>query len=153
MRTGLQISRRWAPGGPSDGDPGEGLGNEKAVPGTQLPGAFREDVEGADGAVDELGELGDARLGHHCGAAGTVGGNGAVVAGEIGAVDVPQARGYRPGAGASDGDETEAFDGAGDEFAVEAAADEDGDAEVAEAPGAGKQSSDARRRRLPEVGM
>ena len=45
------------------------------------------------------------------------------------------------GAGAANGDEAQALDGAGDEFAVEAAADEDGDAEVAEAPDAGEEAA------------
>jgi hypothetical protein len=56
-------------------------------------------------------------------------------------MEAAQAGGAVAGAGAADGDEAEALDGAGDEFAIEAAADENGDAEVAEAPDAGKQTT------------
>ena len=99
-----------------------------------------------------MGELGDTGLGDHGGAAGAVGGDGAVVAVEVGALQVAEAGGSVARAGAADGDEAEALDGAGDEFAVEAAADEDGDVAVAEAPCAGEQTSDARRRRWLAVG-
>jgi hypothetical protein len=126
---------------PGDGDSREGFGDEEAVPGAELPGAFGVDVEGADVGAGELGQLGDAGLGDHGGAAGAVGGDGAVVAGEVGAVEVAQAGHGVAGAGAADGDEAETLDGAGDEFAIEAAADEDGDATFAETPGAGEQAA------------
>jgi hypothetical protein len=126
---------------PGDGNAGERFGDEEAVPGAELPGAMRVDVAGADGSVDELSELGRTGLGDHGGAAGAVGGDGAVVAGEVGTLHVAQTGSAVAGAGAADGDEAEAFDGAGDEFAVEAAADEDGEAVVAEAPGAGNQTA------------
>ena len=58
-------------------------------------------------------------------AARAVGGNGAVVSSEIGAVKAAQAYGAVARAGAADGDEAEPFHGAGDEFAVEAAAYQD----------------------------
>jgi len=99
------------------------------------------DVAGADRCIDELGELGCAGLGDHGRAAGAVGGNGAVVASQVGALHVAQARSSVAGARAADGDEAEAFDGAGDEFAVEAAADEDVEAVFAKAPGAGEQAA------------
>jgi hypothetical protein len=127
--------------GPRYGDARERFGDEEAVPGAELPGAFGMAVEGADGGAGELGELGDAGLGDHGGAAWTVGGDGAVVAGEVGAAEVAQAGGAFAGAGATDGDEAEALDGAGDEFAIEATADEDGDATIAEAPDAGEQAA------------
>jgi hypothetical protein len=63
------------------------------------------------------------------------------VSGEIGALHIAKTGGTVTGAGASDGDEAEMFDGAGDELAVEAAADEDGDAVVAEAPGTGEEAA------------
>ena len=56
-------------------------------------------------------------------------------------MEVAQAGEGFAGAGAADGDEAEALDGAGDELSVEAAADEDGDAAVAEAPGGGEQAA------------
>jgi hypothetical protein len=138
-------------GGPGDGDTREGLGDEEAVPGAKLPGPVGMGVERADGGASEFGQLGDAGLGDHGGAAGTVGGDGAVVACEVGAVEVAQADAAVAGAGAADGDKAETLNGAGDEFAVKAAADEDGDAVVAEAPGAGEQAAmpesvDGRRR-------
>jgi len=108
-------------------------------------------VEGADGAVGKLGELCDSGFCHHGRATRTVGGNGAVAAGKIGAVETAQARAAITRAGAPDSGETEALNGAGDEFTVEAVADEDADAEIAEAPDAGQQGSvpegkDGRRR-------
>ena len=108
-------------------------------------------VEGADRAVGEFGELRDARFRHHCGATGTVGSNGTVVTGEIGTLEAAKPDATVTRAGASNDDKPETLHGAGDEFAVEAAADEAGDAEVAEAPGTGKQRTmpegkDCRRR-------
>jgi hypothetical protein len=97
-------------------------------------------VEGADGAVDELGQLRDAGLGNHRRATGTIGSDGAVAADEIGTLEAAQAEAAITRAGASDGNETEALDGAGYKFAVEAAAYKDADAAVAKAPGAGKQT-------------
>ena len=99
------------------------------------------DVAGADGGVDELGELGRAGLGDHGRAAGAVSGDGAVVAGEVRALHVAQAGGAVAGAGAANGDEAEPFDGAGDEFSIEAAAYEDIEVVVAKAPGAGEQAA------------
>ena len=111
------------------------------------------DVEGPHRGVDELGQLDDAGLGDLCRAAGAVGGNGAVVPGEVGALQVAQSGSAVARAGAANGDEAEPLDRAGDEFAVEAAADEDGDAVVAEAPRRGEQAAmpegiDGRRRRI-----
>jgi hypothetical protein len=126
---------------PGNGDAGKWFGDEKAVPGAGLPGALRVDVEGAHGGVGQFGELDDSDLGDHGGAAGAVGGDGAVVAVKVDTVEIAQADGAVAGAGAADSDEAEALDGTGDEFAVEAAADEDGDAVVAEAPGAGEQAA------------
>lgn len=126
---------------PGDGDAREGLWNEKTVPGAKLPRAVGVGVEGANGGVDELGQLGDAGLGDHCRAARAVGGDAAVVAAQVGALEVAQADGAVAGAGAADGDEAETLDSAGDEFSVEALADEDGDAVVAEAPGASEQAA------------
>ncbi len=139
--------------GPGDGDTREGLGNEEAVPGTGLPGAMGVDVKGSDGGIDELGKLYNAWFGDHSGASGAVGGDGAVVAGEVSALQVAQASGSIARAGASDGDEAEPFDRAGDEFAVEAAADENGHSMIAEAPRRGQQTAmpegiDRRRRRV-----
>ncbi len=99
------------------------------------------DVAGADRRVDEFGELDNAGLGDHGGASGAVGGDGAVVAGQVGTLHVAQAGSTVAGAGAADGDEAESLDGAGDQLAVEAAADEDGEAVFAEAPGSGKQAA------------
>ena len=99
------------------------------------------DVAGADVRVDELGELGDSRLGYQGGTSGAVGGDGTVVSGEVGALEVAEAGSAVAGAGAANSDETKPLDGAGDEFAVEAAADEDGEAVVAESPCAGEQTA------------
>ena len=95
------------------------------------------DVEGSDGGINEFGQLDDAGLGDLRGAARAVGSDSTVVSGEVGALQVAQAGSAVTRAGAADGDEAETFDGAGDQFAVEAAADEDGDAVVAEAPRGG----------------
>jgi len=113
----------------------------------------RIDVAGADGRVDEFGELDDAGFGDHVRAARAVCGDGAVVAREVGALEVAQAGSTIAGAGTTDGDEAKALDRTGDEFAVEAAANEDGEAVSAEVPGSGKQAAvpesvDGRRREL-----
>jgi hypothetical protein len=126
---------------PGDGDPREGFGDEEAVPGTKLPGAVGMNVTGVDGGVDELGELGDAGLGHHGWAPGAVGGDGTVVSGEIGALEVAEAGGAIAGAGTANGEEAHVLCGAGDELAVEALADEEGKAVVAEGPYAGEQAA------------
>ncbi len=57
------------------------------------------------------------------------------MAGAVGLGHLAQGGGAATGAGAADGLEAEEFDGASDEFAVEAAGDEDGDVEIAEAVG------------------
>lgn len=134
-----QVRRDWAC--PSDGDAREGFGDEEAVPGAELPGAVGVWVADADGGVDELSELGDARLGDHGGAAGAIGSDSAVVAGEVGALKVAQARGAVPGAGAANGKEAHSFGGAGDQFPIEAAAYEDRKTVVAEGPYAGKHAA------------
>ena len=106
-----------------------------------MPGAVGMDVAGANGSVDELSELGWSGFGDHGGTAWAVGGDGAVLAGEIGALQVAQAGCSVARAGAADGDVPEPLDGAGDEFAVETAADQDGQAVFAEAPCAGEQAA------------
>ncbi len=108
---------------PGDGDAREGFGDEEAIPGAELPGAVGMDVTGVYRGVDELGEVGDAGLGYHGRAAGAVGGDGTVVPGEVGALEVAQARGAIPGAGASDGEKAHVLRGTGDQLAVEAVAD------------------------------
>ena len=128
-------------GCPGDRNARERFGNEETVPGANFPCLLGVDVEGAYGSTDEFGQLGNAGLGDLGGATRAVGRNSAVVAGEVGAVEVAQAGGAVAGAGAADGDEAETLDGAGDEFAVEAATDENGDAVVAKAPGAGEQAA------------
>ena len=57
------------------------------------------------------------------------------------------------GAGAPNRDKTEPFNGTGDKFAIEAAANQDSDAIVAKTPGAGEEAAmpecvDCRRRRV-----
>ncbi len=73
------------------------------------------------------------------GAARAVGGEGAVQTLVEGALHVAQSRCSAARAGATDGVEAEACNGAGDKLAVEALADEDGDTHVAETPRAGQQ--------------
>lgn len=51
------------------------------------------DVEGSDGGVNEFGQLDDSRLGNLSGSSRAIGGDGAVVAGEVGALQVAQACG------------------------------------------------------------
>jgi hypothetical protein len=126
---------------PGDGDAGERFGNEETVPGAQFPGLLGVNVEGAYGGFDKFGQLGGAGLGNLSRATGTVGSDSTVVAGEVGPLEVPETAGAVAGAGTSNGDEAQAFDGAGDEFAVEAAAYENGDAIVAETPRAGEQTA------------
>ena len=126
---------------PGDGDAGEGFGDEEAVPGAELPRAMGMDVAGADGGVDELGELGDAGLGDHGRTSGAVGGDGTVVSGEVGALEIAQAGSAVAGAGAADGEKAHVPCGAGDKLAVEALADEEGEAVIAEGPYAGEQAA------------
>ena len=99
------------------------------------------DVAGADGGVDELGELGDAGLGDHGRAAGAVGGDGAVVAGQVGTLKVAQTGGAIAGAGAADREEAHVLGGTGDQLAIEAAAYENREAMVAEGPHAGEHTA------------
>src|ERR1700679_4324359 len=61
--------------------------------------------------------------------------------GEVGTLHVAQAGSTVARAGAADRDEAELLDGAGDEFAVEAAADEDSKTILPEAPRAGQQAA------------
>lgn len=129
-------------GGPGEEDAGEGFGNEEAIPGTELPGAEGERIEGSDGGgADELCELGRAGFGDHGGAARAVGGDGTDSALGVGVLEVTEAGRAGAGGRAADGEEAETIDGAGDEFAIEAPADEDGYVAVAEAVGAGEQGA------------
>jgi len=81
----------WDLSSPRDGDAGEGLRNEEAIPGAQLPGSFGMDIEGADRASDKFGQLDDSGFGDLSRASGTVDGDGAVVAVEVGALQVAEA--------------------------------------------------------------
>jgi hypothetical protein len=128
-------------GSPTDVDPGERLGNQKAIPGAELPGTFRVNIEGPYSGVHEFSELCDTRFGHHRGAARTVRRDGAIAAGKISALEVSEANSAISGAGPANGDEAEAFDGASDQFAVEATADEDGDAVITKPPGTGEKTT------------
>ena len=83
---------------PGDRDAREGFGDEEAIPGAELPGAVGMNVTGVYRGVDELGELDDAGLGYHGRAPGAVGGDGTVVPGEVGTLEVAQARGAVAGA-------------------------------------------------------
>ena len=127
--------------GPGDGDAREGFGDEEAIPGAELPGAVGMNVAGVHCGVDELGEVGDAGLGHHGRASGAVGGDGTVVAGMVGALEVAEPGGAVSGAGAADGEKAHVLCGAGDQFAVEALADEEGNSLFAEGPYAGEQAA------------
>ena len=126
---------------PGDGDAREGFGDEEAIPGAELPGAVGMNVTGIYRGVDELGELGDAGLGYHGRASGAVGGDGTVVPVEVGALEVAQAGGAVAGAGTADGEKAHVLRGTGDQLPVEAAADEEGKAVVAEGPYAGEQAA------------
>lgn len=128
-------------GGPGDGDTGKRFGNEESVPGAEFPGPFRVGIEGAYCRIDEFGQLGDAGFRYLGGTTGTVGSDSAIMAGKIGSLEVAQAGCSVARARASNNDEAEALHGSGDEFAVEAATDEDGDAMVAETPGTGEKAT------------
>ena len=129
-------------GGEGDEDAGEGFGDEEAVPGVEGPGAEWEGVEGSDpGGSGERGELGRAGFGDLGGAAGAVGGDGAAMAGGVGFRHAAESRGSSAAGRTADGAEAEQLDSAGDELAVKAAGDEDGDVAVAEAVGAGQQGA------------
>ena len=125
---------------PRDRDSGERFGDKKSVPGSQLPRAVRMDVASTDGSIDELSELGSSGLRHHGRTTRAIGGNGTIVTGEVSALHVAKARRAVAGAGAADGNEAKLFNSTGDEFAVKAAADEDGQLVVAEAPRARQQA-------------
>ena len=127
--------------GPRNGDARERFGNKETVPGAKFPSLLGVGVEGAYGCIDEFRKLGDARFGDLSRTTGTIGGDSAVVTGEVGTLKVAEAAGSVAGTGASNGNEAQALDGAGDKFAVEAATDKDGDAIVAEAPGAGEKTA------------
>ncbi len=126
--------------GPGYEDAREGLRDKKTVPGAELPGALRQDVEGADVLfADKLGKLGDAGFGNHRGTRGP----SAVTAQQRPSWKA-RSRLRRPTAAPRELEPRMALKPSrstvrGDEFAVEAGADEDGDVPVAEAPGAGEQ--------------
>ena len=80
-------------GGPTDGDWRERLGDEEAVPGAELPGSFGVNIKSTYGGVGKFGQLGNARFSDPGGAAGAVGGDGAVVSAKIRAVEVAEACG------------------------------------------------------------
>jgi hypothetical protein len=136
---GGQVWRNWACPGYSD--TGEGFGDEEAVPGAKLPGTVGVGVADADGGVDELSELGDTRLGYHGRASGSIGGDRAIATGEVGALHVTQAGGSIAGARAAYGEEAHPLRSAGDQFAIEAAADKDRKPVVAEGPHAGEHTA------------
>ena len=136
---GGQVRRDRA--GPGDGDAREGLGDEEVIPGAELPGTVGMNVAGVYRGVDELGELGDAGLCHQRRTSGAVGGDGAVVSGEVGALEVAQAGGAVARAGAADGEKAHVLRGAGDQLSVEAAADEEGQAVFAEGPHTREQAA------------
>src|SRR5947209_13484886 len=85
-----------SPGSPSDGDPGEGLGYEEAIPGAELPCAFGMNIKHAYRGVDEGGELDDAGFRDLGGATGSVGGDAAVVAVEKGSLKIAKSGGAVP---------------------------------------------------------
>jgi hypothetical protein len=85
--------------------------------------------------------LGDSGFSDHSGAARAVGCDGAVVSVQVSLVHVAQSKRTGPGAGAADGPVAKAFHGTGDEFAVEAGADENGYVVVTEVPSAGEQAA------------
>lgn len=97
-------------------------------------------VEGSHGGIGEFGQLGDAGFRDHGWAAGAISGNGTVASTQISTMKITQARGAVAGAGAANSDEAEALNRTSDEFAIEAATDEDRDAMVAEAPGTGEKT-------------
>ena len=136
---GLWLGRRG--NRPCDGDAGEGFGDDEAVPGAKYPSAMRMEIDGAYRSVDQRGELGDTGLGLLRGASRTVGGDGDVVAIKVCALQVAQADGSVARAGTTNGNEAEAFYCTGDEFAVEAAADEDVEIALTESPCAGEQTA------------
>ena len=106
-----------------------------------MPGAVGMNVTSVHRCVDELSELGDAGFGYHNGTSGAVGGDGAVVPGEVGALEVAQTRGAVAGAGTADGEKAHVLRGTGDQLAVEALADEESEAVVAKRPHAGEQAA------------
>jgi hypothetical protein len=108
---------------PGDGNARKRLGNEEPVPGSEFPGLIGVDIEGADGAIDEFGELCNTRLCDLRRTTRTIRSDSAIVTGKIGSLEIAEAAGAVTGAGASNGNETETLYGASDEFAVEAATD------------------------------
>jgi hypothetical protein len=106
-----------------------------------LPGAVGMNVAGIDRGVDELRELGNAGFGHHGGAPGAVGGDGTVVSGEVGTLEVAEAGSAVAGAGTADGEKAHVVGRAGDQLAVEALADEESKAMVPEGPNPCEQAA------------
>ncbi len=69
------------------------LGNEKAVPGTESPGAAGVQIDGADGGSYQGCELGYARLGSLGRAARTIGSDGNVVLLFVSSLEITKAYG------------------------------------------------------------
>jgi hypothetical protein len=137
---GAEVARNLGPLRPAHADPREWLGNEKAVPRFHHPSALGLQMKGADGSAGELGELDGAHLGLIDGAERAVGGEdgGAAALDHVDQAHQAFARASRTGA--AHGIEAEHPENAGDEFAVEAAADEDNGARAAEVNGAGEDA-------------
>jgi len=98
-------------------------------------------VTGANRGVDELSKMGYAGFGDHRWPSGTIGSNRAVVAGEVSALEVAETGGAVSRAGAAYGEKSEMLCGAGEELAIEATADEEGQAVVAEGPYSGEKTA------------
>ena len=91
--------------------------------------------------TDGVGEQGGAGFGDVDGAARAVGGDGAAVAFGVGLLHVAQADSTAARAGAANGKEAKQLQGARDQFAVEAGADENRDLQIAETVRAGDHAA------------
>src|ERR1700738_3153654 len=110
---------------PAHNNPREWFGDKEAIPGVDNPCALRLQMKCADGGAGALRELDGAHLGLVDGAARAVGSEDRRCAAFEYALEPHQAFAARAGTGAADRTKAKEPQSAGDELAVETAADED----------------------------
>ena len=86
-----------------------------------------------------MGQLSRSRLGDHGGAAGSIGGEGADAILLEGALEAAKTGSSGARRGATNGEEAETLDGAGDELAVKGTGDKNGDTLASETMGTDKE--------------
>lgn len=125
---------------PTDDDAGKWARNLEAIPGAEGPAALGVEVKTANGRAGEPGKLDGAGFGAVDGATGSVGGEDGGATGVENLLEAEQGLRAAARAGATHGRVAEKLKDAGDEFPVEALADDDGGAGGTVVIGAGEDA-------------